>query len=56
MCIKRFGWNVRGFNIFSHISAFKKWFKVNKPTFEGNLEMHVKQPKNKKFIDDLLPG
>lgn len=56
MCTQFFCWNVRGFNISSHRSGFKKWFKANKPIFGGVIETHVKQPKEKKFINDLLPG
>lgn len=48
--------NVRGFNIRSHRSGFKKWFKLNKPIFGGIIETHVKQPKSMKFINDILPG
>ncbi|XP_010489852.1 PREDICTED: uncharacterized protein LOC104767537 [Camelina sativa] len=40
----------------SHRSGFKKWLKVNKPIFGGLIETHVKQPKNQKFINELLPG
>lgn len=56
MYIDIFCWNVRGFNKLAHRSGFKKWFFGNKPIFGGLLETHVKQPKNKKFIDDLLLG
>ena len=56
MCTKVFCWNVRGFNIISHRSGFKKWIKANKPIFGGVIETHVKQPKDRKFIDALLPG
>jgi len=45
-----------GFNIPSHRNGFKKWFKVNRPIFGGVIEKHVKQPKDKKFINALLPG
>ncbi|KAG7579142.1 Reverse transcriptase domain [Arabidopsis thaliana x Arabidopsis arenosa] len=40
----------------SHRSGFKKWYKANKPIFGGVIETHVKQPKDRKFIDALLPG
>nr|CAA66812.1 non-ltr retrotransposon reverse transcriptase-like protein [Arabidopsis thaliana] len=56
MCTKLFCWNVRGFNISSHRRGFKKWFLLNKPLFGGLIETHVKQPKEKKFISNLLPG
>ncbi|KAG7595163.1 Endonuclease/exonuclease/phosphatase superfamily [Arabidopsis thaliana x Arabidopsis arenosa] len=39
-----------------HRSGFKKWFKANRPLFGGVIETHVKQPKDKKFINALLPG
>ncbi|KAG7548232.1 Reverse transcriptase domain [Arabidopsis suecica] len=45
-----------GWNISTHRRGFKKWFKVNKPLFGGIVETHVKQPKEKKFITELLPG
>lgn len=56
MCTSIFCWNVRGFNIFSHRIGFNKWFKINKPYFGGIIETHVKQPKEKKFINELLPS
>lgn len=56
MCTKIFCWNVRGFNIFSHRSGFKKWFKDRQPIFGGLIETHVKQPNEKKFINDLFSG
>lgn len=56
MCTNLFCWNVRGFNKSSHRSGFIKWFKVNKPVFGGIIETHVKQPKEKKFLTELLPG
>lgn len=56
MCTQVFCWNVRGFNISSHRRGFKKWYKANRPIFGGVIETHVKQPKEKKFINDLLPG
>lgn len=56
MCTKHFCWNVCGFNIFSHRNEFKKWLKVKQPIFRGLIETHIKQPKNKKFINELLLG
>ncbi|CAD5326520.1 unnamed protein product [Arabidopsis thaliana] len=47
---------VLGFNNVSHRSGFKKWVKANKPIFGGVIETHVKQPKDRKFINALLPG
>lgn len=56
MCIDIFCWNIRGFNIYSHRSGFKKWSKLNRPIFGGLIKTHVKQPKNKKFINDIFSG
>lgn len=56
MCTKLFCWNVRGFNISSHRRGFKKWVKETKPLFGGIIKTHVKQPKEKKFISELLHG
>ena len=51
-----FGWNVRGFNMVSHRTGFKKWFKQQRPSFGCILETHVQKKKQKKFITSLLPG
>ena len=51
-----FGWNVRGFNMVSHRTGFKKWFKQQRPSFGCLLETHVQKKKQKKFITSLLPG
>ena len=56
MCIDTFCWNVRGFNSSSHRSGFKKWFKRHQPLFGSLVETHVKQLKQQKFINKLLPG
>ncbi|XP_019082654.1 PREDICTED: uncharacterized protein LOC109125477 [Camelina sativa] len=40
----------------SHRRGFKKWFRARKPIFGGLIETHVKQPKEVKFINNLLPG
>lgn len=56
MCTNLFCWNVRGFNILSHRSGFRKWIKGKQSLFGGLIETHVKQVKMKKFIDALLPG
>lgn len=47
---------MRGFNIYSHRSGFKKWSKNNRPIFGGLIETHVKQTKSTKFINELFPG
>ena len=56
MYIDLFCRNVRGFNVYSHRSGFRKWWKKNKPLFGGIIETHVKQPKIQKFINGILPG
>lgn len=56
MCKDLFCWNVRGFNIASHRTGFKKWARSNKPFFGSLLETHVKPLKQRKFINSILPG
>lgn len=56
MYIQLFGWNVRGVNIFSHRRGIRKWIKDNKPLFGGQVETHVKQSKQMKFMNNMLPG
>lgn len=56
MCTQIFCWNIRGLNILSHRSGFKKWSKGCKLIFGGLIETHVKQPKVQKFVNGLLPG
>ena len=56
MRTKLFCWNVRGVNIYSHRSGFRKRFKGKQPLFGGLIETHVKQPKMKKFMNGILPG
>lgn len=43
MCKNLFCWNVRGFNIYSHRSGFRKWIKGSQPLFGGLIETHVNQ-------------
>lgn len=56
MSLDIFSWNVRGFNISSHRSGFKKWFKLNQPILGSIIESHVRQPKCSKMISSVLPG
>lgn len=56
MSIDIFCWNVRGFNKSSHRRGFRDWLKSNNPLLGSLIETHVSQPKQKKFLNAILPG
>lgn len=51
-----FCWNVRGFNKLSHRNGFKKWFRKGDFLFGSLIETHVKQGKQQKLLNAVLPG
>ncbi|KAF8077429.1 hypothetical protein N665_1036s0004 [Sinapis alba] len=51
-----FCWNVRGFNKSSYRSGFKYWIRHNKYLFGSLLETHVRQGKQHKLVNAVLPG